>query len=132
MQYDDSFLGAEALQLLLVEGDMLYLPSYWIHYIVSLTPTVQCNGRFVNAPADIADPIRVTPGAGGNTGGGGGGGNAQGGDGRGTNDAASLAYARHGGYRDVLRCHLNAGEHSVSSAMGGRHQEKPQFAMENV
>ena len=27
---------------------MLHIPSYWIHYIVSLTHTVQCNGRMAS------------------------------------------------------------------------------------
>ena len=31
---------------MLTQGDILFIPSLWMHYITSLTPTVQCNARF--------------------------------------------------------------------------------------
>ena len=30
-------------------GEVLYIPSYWFHYIVSLDQSVQCNTRSGNA-----------------------------------------------------------------------------------
>lgn len=41
------FRSAQAIEIILTEGDVLYVPSFWIHYIVSLTHTVQCNGRMI-------------------------------------------------------------------------------------
>lgn len=26
-------------------GEMLYIPSYWFHYIISLDASIQCNAR---------------------------------------------------------------------------------------
>ena len=40
-----SFCGTPAVDLVLEEGDVLYLPSFWFHYIVSLDKSVQCNSR---------------------------------------------------------------------------------------
>ena len=36
---------AQAAEVIIGPGDVLYLPSYWFHYIVSLDRTVQCNSR---------------------------------------------------------------------------------------
>jgi hypothetical protein len=36
---------APAAELVLGPGDLLYLPSFWFHYIVSLDKSVQCNSR---------------------------------------------------------------------------------------
>jgi hypothetical protein len=33
------------LMIILIIGDYLYVPTFWIHYIVSLTINVQCNTR---------------------------------------------------------------------------------------
>ena len=32
-------------QVVLKAGEVLYIPSYWFHYIVSLGQSVQCNTR---------------------------------------------------------------------------------------
>lgn len=32
-------------EVILTPGDFLYLPTYWIHYIVSLNVNFQCNTR---------------------------------------------------------------------------------------
>jgi hypothetical protein len=29
-------------------GDILYIPSYWFHYIISQDTSIQCNGRSGN------------------------------------------------------------------------------------
>lgn len=34
-----------ALEVVLEPGDVLYIPSYWIHYIMSLGTNFQCNSR---------------------------------------------------------------------------------------
>jgi hypothetical protein len=39
------FKQLKGLEIILQPGDVLYLPTYWIHYIVSLNVNVQCNTR---------------------------------------------------------------------------------------
>ena len=34
------------------EGEVLYIPSYWFHYIVSLSYSAQCNARSGTPPRD--------------------------------------------------------------------------------
>lgn len=41
----EKFCASEATELVLRAGQVLYLPSYWFHYIVSLNRNVQCNSR---------------------------------------------------------------------------------------
>ena len=36
---------AVATEVLLEAGDVLYLPSYWFHYIISTGTSAQCNTR---------------------------------------------------------------------------------------
>ena len=40
-------LGAprKAAEVVVRAGEVLYLPSYWFHYIVGTTASVQCNAR---------------------------------------------------------------------------------------
>jgi len=40
-----SFCSTPAVDLILEAGDVLYLPSFWFHYIVSLDRSMQCNSR---------------------------------------------------------------------------------------
>ena len=44
------FCSTAATEIVLTAGEMLYLPSYWFHYIVSLERNVQCNSRSGNDP----------------------------------------------------------------------------------
>ena len=46
-QYDhySRFTFAETNELIVRPGDALYLPTYWLHYIVSLNINLQCNSR---------------------------------------------------------------------------------------
>ena len=37
--------NATSTEVVLQAGDVLYLPSYWFHYIISLTTNMQCNTR---------------------------------------------------------------------------------------
>jgi ribosomal protein L16 Arg81 hydroxylase len=37
------------VQVVLEAGDVLYIPSYWFHYIISTGITAQCNTRSGNA-----------------------------------------------------------------------------------
>ena len=39
------FAQVQGLEVILQPGDVLYLPTFWIHYIVSLTVNFQCNTR---------------------------------------------------------------------------------------
>lgn len=40
-----NFAKVKGNEVILVPGDMLFVPTYWIHYIVSLNINVQCNTR---------------------------------------------------------------------------------------
>jgi len=45
-----AFPEAEAIDTIVREGEVLYIPSYWIHYIVSLKYSIQCNTRSGSPP----------------------------------------------------------------------------------
>ncbi|MEC8204500.1 MAG: hypothetical protein VX075_13555, partial [Pseudomonadota bacterium] len=36
---------ARALEVLLSAGQMLFLPTFWLHFIISIGGNVQCNAR---------------------------------------------------------------------------------------
>lgn len=40
-----NFQGATGIDTIVRTGEMLYIPSYWIHYIISLNYSIQCNSR---------------------------------------------------------------------------------------
>jgi hypothetical protein len=40
-----SLQHAQAIEVILEPGDVLYLPAFWFHYIVSLGTNIQCNTR---------------------------------------------------------------------------------------
>ena len=42
---DSPFCATPAVDVVIKESELLYLPSYWFHYIVSLGRSVQCNSR---------------------------------------------------------------------------------------
>ena len=42
--------SAGAIDTVLREGEILYIPSYWIHYITSLKYSIQCNTRSGSPP----------------------------------------------------------------------------------
>jgi hypothetical protein len=51
------FEQAQATQVVLRAGEVLYIPSFWFHYIVSLGTSMQCNSR--SGRADIGmDPMK--------------------------------------------------------------------------
>jgi ribosomal protein L16 Arg81 hydroxylase len=37
---------ARVSEVVLQAGDLLYLPTYWFHYVVSLNTNYECNSRF--------------------------------------------------------------------------------------
>ena len=39
------FASVDAVDTILQAGEVLYIPSYWFHYIVSLKYSIQCNSR---------------------------------------------------------------------------------------
>ena len=39
------FADARGIDTILHEGEILYIPSYWFHYIISLDYSIQCNSR---------------------------------------------------------------------------------------
>lgn len=42
---DRPFVSTQVNEILMQPGDIMYLPTYWFHYIVSLNTTYQCNSR---------------------------------------------------------------------------------------
>jgi hypothetical protein len=38
-------MNSKATEVVLSMGEMLYLPSYWFHYIISQDASIQCNAR---------------------------------------------------------------------------------------
>lgn len=40
-----NFAKVKGNEVILVPGDILFVPTYWIHYIVSLNVNIQCNSR---------------------------------------------------------------------------------------
>ena len=43
-KYPDLY-NADATEVVLAMGEVLYLPSYWFHYIISQDASIQCNSR---------------------------------------------------------------------------------------
>ena len=41
---------ARAIDTVVREGEVLYIPSFWIHYIISLKYSIQCNTRSGSPP----------------------------------------------------------------------------------
>ena len=39
-----------AIDTIVREGEVLYIPSYWFHYIISLEYSIQCNSRSGSPP----------------------------------------------------------------------------------
>ena len=37
--------GAQSTEVVVSGGDVLYIPGYWFHYIISQDASIQCNGR---------------------------------------------------------------------------------------
>jgi hypothetical protein len=56
--YEDfpMFANAESNEVVLQAGDVLYLPTNWFHYIISLSMNFQCNSRS-GKTADYDEPI---------------------------------------------------------------------------
>lgn len=53
-----NFAKVKGNEVILVPGDFLFVPTYWIHYIVSLNINIQCNsrsGKFNGYDQDIRD-----------------------------------------------------------------------------
>jgi len=42
---DRPFYNAQVNEVIMQAGDMMYLPTYWFHFIVSLNTNYQCNSR---------------------------------------------------------------------------------------
>ena len=47
------FDKAEAVETILNAGEILYIPSYWFHYMVSIEYNIQCNSRSGPPPNEI-------------------------------------------------------------------------------
>ena len=48
----NSFDKVDAIDTIVREGEILYIPSYWLHYIISLQYSIQCNSRSGSPPKD--------------------------------------------------------------------------------
>jgi ribosomal protein L16 Arg81 hydroxylase len=44
------FDKVDAIETIVQTGEVLYIPSYWFHYIVSLKYSIQCNTRSGSPP----------------------------------------------------------------------------------
>lgn len=44
------FQDVDAIDTIVRTGEVLYVPSYWFHYIVSLKMSIQCNSRSGSPP----------------------------------------------------------------------------------
>ena len=42
--------NSPATEVMLTMGELLYLPSFWFHYIISQDASIQCNARSGNSP----------------------------------------------------------------------------------
>ena len=47
---EHGFASVDAIDTIVQTGEVLYIPSYWFHYIVSLKYSVQCNSRSGSPP----------------------------------------------------------------------------------
>jgi len=47
------FDQVDAIDTILKEGEVLYIPSYWFHYIISLEYSIQCNSRSGGPENDV-------------------------------------------------------------------------------
>lgn len=45
------FANVNSIETIVKEGEILYIPSYWFHYIVSMEYSIQCNSRSGAPPA---------------------------------------------------------------------------------
>lgn len=50
---------AETVETVLAAGELLYVPSYWLHYIVSLGRSIQCNTRSGVSPLYSTDAANI-------------------------------------------------------------------------
>lgn len=60
-----NFDKVDAIDTILREGEILYIPSFWFHYIISLQVSIQCNTRSGTPPSgvgkkDIEECYRLT------------------------------------------------------------------------
>ena len=46
------FDQTDGVETILRKGEVLYIPSYWFHYIISLEYSAQCNARSGTPPHD--------------------------------------------------------------------------------
>lgn len=51
----DPFYDAGAIDVMLGPGEMLYVPSFWLHYVISLDVSIQCNSRSGQPLVDAPD-----------------------------------------------------------------------------
>jgi hypothetical protein len=55
LQAYPAFKNARASEMILAPGDVLYLPAWWLHYIVNLNINAQCNTRSGNNEIGLAE-----------------------------------------------------------------------------
>ena len=53
----NNFDKVDSIDTILNAGEILYIPSYWIHYIISMEFSAQCNSR--SGPAHNNDKIII-------------------------------------------------------------------------
>ena len=93
----------------MIPGDMLFIPPLWIHYIESITPSVQCNAR--SSYAGVRDQLLEN-----------------------NNRKDSLIYVKnlYGSFADVHQCLLEAQTRSNSSLKTLSFASKEQFHFDPI
>lgn len=51
------FDSVDSVETIMRAGEVLYIPSYWFHYIVSLDYSIQCNSRSGPPPSQVGRDI---------------------------------------------------------------------------
>ena len=51
--YASGFDEADAIDTIIHSGEVLYIPSYWFHYVISMEYSAQCNTRHGSPSGDF-------------------------------------------------------------------------------
>lgn len=49
------FEQVDAIDTIVQQGEILYVPSYWFHYVISLEYSIQCNSRSGTPPSKVGE-----------------------------------------------------------------------------
>ena len=49
----NDFASVKAIDTIINPGEVLYIPSFWFHYIMSMEYSIQCNSRHGSPPSNV-------------------------------------------------------------------------------